>query len=300
MLRVAASVTVALAVLVGCGAAGDPGSGIGSVPGAESGDVAEPGDVSGAQAASASEPLFALPLDAVLPLRDPMTAWRFDRALDTALARCVRDAGAVLAVPDRPEPASPWVHERRYGAMRPDEAAKWGYRPPPVDGVDALLAAQAAIGPRARAALDGVGGEPGCLDLVGGAIARRDDPRWSSFLAVESMLNSTLEAAAEQPPVQAAIDRWSDCLHDATGRRFAHPAEPLSVFVDGDEAGAEERRVASADAACKHSVGLIDRWAAEESGLQEALLSDREDLVAEAMALQLDILAAVDAQEAPR
>ncbi|MFN3218945.1 MAG: hypothetical protein ACE367_20835 [Acidimicrobiales bacterium] len=296
MLRAPRSATlILLCALVGCGAAA--GSGLDDATGAESGDVVDSGDVTGAAEADPSEPLFTLPLDGALPLRDPMTAWRFDRALDAALARCVGDAGAALEVPDRPQPSSPWVHERRYGAMRPDDAARWGYRPAPVDGVDALLAAQAAIGPDARAALDGVGDEPGCLDIVGGEVALRDDPRWSSFLAVESMLNSTLDAAAEQAPVQEAIDRWSDCLHDATGRRFAHPAAPLSVFVDGDEADAEERLVASADAVCKHSVGLIESWAAEESRLQEALLADQDDLVAEAMALQSDILAAVDAIE---
>jgi hypothetical protein len=123
--------------------------------------------------ASPAEPLFALPPDAALPLRDPMTAWRFDRALDAALAECVRSAGAVLDVPDRPQPSSRWVHERRYGAMRPDDAAGWGYRPAPTEGVDALLAAQAAIGPEARAALDGVGEDLGCLDRVGVEVALR-------------------------------------------------------------------------------------------------------------------------------
>jgi hypothetical protein len=125
----------------------------------------------------------------------------------------------------------------------------------------------------------------------------RDDPRWSSFLTVESTLNSTLEAATEQAPVRAAIDRWSACLHEATGRRFTHPAEPLSVFVDGIDADAEERRIPSADAACKHSVGLIESWAAEESRLQEAMLSDQQDLATEALALQRDMLAAVEAIE---
>jgi hypothetical protein len=249
---------------------------------------------SAADEASPEEPLFALPLDAAMPLRDPMTAWRFDRALDTALADCVRDAGAELDVPDRPQPSSPWVHERRYGAMRTDHAARWGYRPAPTGGAEALLTAQASIGPPARAALDGDGGSPGCLELVGVEVAHRDDPRWSSFLTVESMLNSTLEAATEHTSVRTAIDRWSTCLHDATGQRFAHPAEPLSAFVDGGEAGAEERRVASADAACKESVGLVEIWAAEESRLQEAMLAGQGDLVVEALALQQDILAAVD------
>jgi hypothetical protein len=303
-LRSAAAVAVVVmaGAVAGCGTAPGSGSLLAGAPDAGLVGAIDPTGGAVADEFGASEPLFALPLDAALPLRDPVTAWRFDRALDAALAECVRGAGAVLQVPDRPQPSSPWVHERRYGAMRTDHAARWGYRPAPAHGVDALLSAQASIGPDARAALDGVGEEPGCLDRVGAEVALRDDPRWSSFLAVESMLNSTLEAATEQPEVRASIDRWSECLHEATGRWFAHPAEPLSVFVDGAEADDDERRTASADAGCKHSVGLIESWAAEESRLQEAMvqeatLSGRQDLLADALALQRDILDAVEAIE---
>jgi hypothetical protein len=294
----------AVGVALGIGAMAGCGSAAGSEPVAVGSGVAEvvDGPDVAADDAGTPEPLFTLPIDAALPLREPLQAWRFDRALDLALVACVRGAGAVLALPERPVPSSPWVHERRYGAMRIDDARRWGYRPAPVAGVEALLAAQASIGADARAALDGVGDEPGCLDEVGVEVALRDDPRWSAFRALESMLNSTLAAAADETQVRAAVEDWSTCLQEATGLRFSHPAEPLATVVDGaeDEADDDERRIATADAACKQSVGLIDRWSEAEARLQEQMLVDRQDLVAEALALQHDLGALIDDIEARR
>lgn len=292
--------STAAGVALGIGAIAGCGSAVVSEPVAVGSRVAEV--VDGADGAGTREPLFTLPIDAALPLREPLQAWRFDRALDVALVACVRGAGAVLALPERPEPSSPWVHERRYGAMRIDDARRWGYRPAPASGVEALLSAQASIDADARAALDGVGDEPGCIDEVGVEVALRDDPRWSAFRALESMLNSTLAAAADETQVRAAIEDWSMCLAEATGLRFSHPAEPLATVVDGaeDEADDDERRIATADAACKQSVGLIDRWSEAEARLQEQMLVDQQDLVAEALALQRDVGALIDAIEARR
>lgn len=242
--------------------------------------------------------LFELPLDRALAIREPLNAWRFDRALDLALVECASESGVALDVPERPAPSMPWIHERRYGVVRVESAARWGYRPPP-DGDAAtaeLVAAQRSLGADAVAVLHGDDETRGCLDRVGARVALADDPRWSDFSAVEAMLNSTLESALVEPDVAPLLAAWSDCVEARTGRRYAHPAEPIAEFAGLPVAGAVGDdeiavAVAVADAACKGSSGLLDGWATAEVRLQERLAAEQPVLVASATALSDELIA---------
>ncbi|MDR3361168.1 MAG: hypothetical protein LBO20_11145 [Bifidobacteriaceae bacterium] len=140
-------------------------------------------------------------------------------------------------------------------------------------------------------------------------VERRGGMSGGCFGHAEEVLNEGVPPAAELDAIQMELERrtqelvrvdagvaaaaaeWSKCMAE-DGYRYANPEEPFAEFagftlVDGNPvraytsmaAGAEEKRVAAADGACKEKVGFWDAVKEAEAAAEKAAGAEmRSDL----------------------
>ncbi|MFJ9472909.1 hypothetical protein [Streptomyces caniferus] len=178
--------------------------------------------------------------------------------------------------------------ERRYGVTGKAEAAANGYHlgdrdprthpphPPKLSAEQQQVLtghAQEKAGKGDTALrVNGVTVPPGgCYDeakrkLVGsGKLGSSDVARQANF--------QTFTASRSVPQVKRAFEAWSSCMK---GKGYSYP-DPLAAISDrrfqGNSPTQLERRVATADVACKQQVNLIGTWFTVETSLQKELVA---------------------------
>lgn len=214
----------------------------------------------------------------------------------------VRFAGETVSASAAADPM-----QRRYGVADLPTARTLGYHLP---GKDAgrTAAATVAVPAAARALLDGAarsaaGGVAvpagGCTGAARRALAdtaptAADVQRTGRALGVISRIDATsFEQTRNSPALAPTMRAWSRCM-SGHGYRFATPFAALqSVDLRTAAPGAAEIRLATADAACKQTVGLVRTWAGLEAPLQRrAIAAAATELAPYRTALQTRLTAA--------
>ncbi|MEU3983943.1 hypothetical protein AB0F77_28335 [Streptomyces sp. NPDC026672] len=167
--------------------------------------------------------------------------------------------------------------KRRYGLTDPDEARRYGYRPPPephgpatpyeVKGAAENLVYDLSV-PRGKPVPATYEGRPiprgGCAGLSEREIGRFDEN-------LPAKINTdSFEQSRTDPAVMAVDKKWSACMR-AKGFEAATPLEALNR---ASAAGFPDDGLpmAVADVACKESTDLVRVNFEAESGLQKAAL----------------------------
>jgi hypothetical protein len=237
------------------------------------------------------------PRQIVLPLDryQPTLAQNADvtRAVALLGTRCMRRFGLGPVIDPAQVVSADVVdigEQRRYGPLDANQAARYGFHPPPAlitrqlarlhaSGIQ--LAVWTGRGPKTAARQPIPTG--GCQAQAQQQLAaggRATDPTLPMRLADQSWHESQ-----ENPEVRAAFAAWSRCMA-ASGFDYAVPMDAVNdPRSTGPSPTKFEIRVARADVACMHRVNVAGIWLAAETALQQrAVTQHSEQLTAIAAA----------------
>jgi hypothetical protein len=272
--RIAVVTTLAALATAGCGDRGDPS--------------AEPPEIGPIRVITDAAQL-SLPLDEHQMTREQ------DLLLQRAEWQLAVQCMARYGVDYEPPPLHPALsvvdHERLYGLLDVEEAAAWGYggqaparqdaaqehadgaQPPDSQAVQELL--MGPSDPRAESAT--AIPEDGCMGEARRELAADDrsaDERVDENLIFELAVVAG-QLTLEDERVQAAFDRWSDCMAKAS-LDYDDPWQPNNhpwPRADGT-VSEREKTVATADATCKHTTNLVGTWNAVDIAFQRHLMDE--------------------------
>lgn len=233
---------------------------------------------------------ITLPMDGYLLRHRTDVSDQLDRAADAAIEICMATQGLDFDFPPRPQRTNSEPNLYRYGLISSENAATFGYQPPPEPPeLRALQAFQAedrtaAVSSALTACFRQVADELGYTDPVGDA----------GFQLAQELAFGTARAAMEDDAVQSAIAEWRLCMESRRAPTIA--ADPYLLLTahvaeEGEEVSAGEIETAVTDVDCKIKTRLIETWALADARLQaSAIASNRTELEA-ARAYQLRLIA---------
>ncbi|WP_431681342.1 hypothetical protein [Kitasatospora sp. KL5] len=306
--RSAVILTLLPLVLAGCA----------STTGPNPGDAAPPSPRASVQTASAP-PVVAetpqldsanakpMPLDPYLLA--PAQLATVEKAQQKLIVDCMAGFGLTYAPPTgsrshRDSDAPTTRVDARYGHQSAALMAVWGYHPEggvpagasarpsgPSFSPETELVLRGTADPAARAGAGGqtVNGrkvpERGCIgeavkELTGAADGEIGNPQFA-----DDVKFTTLEQSRNDPRTQAVFGKWSQCMKDAG---FGYP-DPLAALGDPQWRKTPlptpaEVKVATADAACRHTHNVVGVWYAVDTGYQQQAIAANAAAMARAKA----------------
>jgi hypothetical protein len=226
--------------------------------------------------ASVSE--LVLPFDAYKTTPEQRAV--LGNAHNSLVVRCMRKQGITLAPPAEEPDALAAIdpgNSRRYGVADTEAARRYGYhlaRPPSPDTTGAWAG---KLPKRTRHRLYGTAADRGCLDRATHFLDRGAPKADWPWLNLQDSL--TLEQAAKDSSVTAAVKRWQSCMSQA-GLSYPSPEAAIADGrwdLDKPAVSEEEKQTALADTTCKWSSGLVAAWYAADAALQRAVIRDNPD-----------------------
>ncbi|MEQ4715799.1 hypothetical protein [Nonomuraea sp. B19D2] len=244
-----------------------------------------------AAACAADEPAPRAPVKGVSSVSElvlPFDAYKttpeqraiLGNAHNDLVERCMRKKGITIDLPEEDPVTIAAVdpgNSRRYGVADTVSTKHFGYHLARLRFPDTTGAWAGKLSKPARHRLYGSAVDRGCLDratLTLGKGAQKADWPW---LALQDSL--TLEQAAKDPSVTAAVKRWQSCMSQA-GHSYPAPEAAIADNrwnLDKPAISEEEKQVAFADTTCKWSSGLIAAWFATDAELQRTLIRDNPE-----------------------
>ncbi|WP_432906295.1 hypothetical protein ACQP1S_12175 [Micromonospora matsumotoense] len=229
------------------------------------------------------------PTEQVEDLRLPFDAYTLSlsglytvaNAQDLLTRECMAARGEAWEIIERPTDLADLRNRRRYGVIEPGIAEHFGYHVPvglltPRDVEQRYDARDSGLSETQKTALSGAGG---CTAeaVIRLRPARKPDRKVDQGL-VERLSQRSLADARGRPEVAQALGDWRDCLRELG---FSYP-DPFAAMADTAwwptetaPPSAPERAVAVADVRCKERTGLVARWYAAETALQQAEIRRR-------------------------
>lgn len=221
---------------------------------------------------------LVLPFDAYKPTPEQRAI--LGNAHNKLVESCMRRRGVAISPPDDDPDTIAAVepgNSRRYGVADTVAARTYGYhlaRPPSPDTTGSWAS---KLSKHARHRLYGTAADRGCLDRATQTLDKGATKADWPWLSLQDSL--TLEQAAKQPPVAAAVRRWQSCMSQA-GHPYPAPEAAIADDrwdLDKPAVSEDEKQVATADTTCKWASGLVTTWFAADAELQRAVVRDNPE-----------------------